>query len=53
MVVIKWSEKVKGTGSNIDSPLCGVLYKEEDNYCISLVRNRPRCQDELLHLVQR
>ena len=29
MVVIKWSDKVEGSGDNIDSPLCGVLYKEE------------------------
>ena len=31
MVVIKWSEKVEGSGDNIYSPLCGGLYKEEDN----------------------
>ena len=30
MAVIKWSEKVEGSGDNIDSPLCGRLYKEED-----------------------
>ena len=29
MVVIKWSDKVEGSGDNIDSSLCGVLYKEE------------------------
>ena len=29
MAVIKWSDKVEGSGDNIDSPLCGVLYKEE------------------------
>ena len=29
MVVIKWSDKVEGSGDNIYSPLCGVLYKEE------------------------
>ena len=34
MVVIKWSEKVEGSGDNIDSPLCGGLYKEEDNYLV-------------------
>ena len=28
MVVVKWSEKVEGSGGNIDSPLCGGLYKE-------------------------
>ena len=31
MVVIKWSEKEKGSGDNIDSPLCGGFYKEEDD----------------------
>ena len=32
MVVIKCSEKVKGYGDNIYSPLCGGLYKEEEDY---------------------
>ena len=27
-VVIKWSDKVEGSGDNIDSPMCGGLYKE-------------------------
>ena len=31
MVVVKWSDKVEGSGDNIDPPLCGGLYKEEDN----------------------
>ena len=31
MVVVKWSDKVEGSGDNIDSPLCGGLYKEEDS----------------------
>ena len=31
MVVIKWSENVEGLGNNIDSLLCGGLYKEEDD----------------------
>ena len=35
MVVIKWSEKVEGSGDNIDSPLCGGLYKEEDDYLVT------------------
>ena len=26
MVVVKWSDKVEGSGDNIDSPLCGGLY---------------------------
>ena len=29
--IIKWSENVEGYGDNIDSPLCGGLYKEEDD----------------------
>ena len=31
MVVVKWSDKVEGSGDNIDSPLCGGLYKEEEH----------------------
>ena len=31
MVIIKRSEKVEGSGDNIYSPLCGVLYNEEDD----------------------
>ena len=31
MVVIKYSEKVEESGDNINSPLCGGLYKEEDD----------------------
>ena len=31
MVVVKWSDKVEGSGNNIDSPLYGGLYKEEDD----------------------
>ena len=30
MVVVKWSDKVEGSGDNIDSSLCGGLYKEEE-----------------------
>ena len=30
MVVFKWSYKVERSGDNIDSPLCGGLYKEEE-----------------------
>ena len=29
MVVVKWSDKVEGSGDDIDSPMCGGLYKEE------------------------
>ena len=31
MVVVKWSDKVEAYGDNIDSPLCGGLYKEEEH----------------------
>ena len=31
MVVVKWSDKVEGSGDNIDLPLCGGLYKEEED----------------------
>ena len=29
MLVVKWSDKVEGSGDDINSPLCGGLYKEE------------------------
>ena len=29
MVVVKWSDKVEGSGDNIYSPLCIGLYKKE------------------------
>ena len=29
MAVVKWSDKVEGSGDNVYSPLCGGLYKEE------------------------
>ena len=31
MVVVKWSDKVEGSGDNIYAPLCGGLYKGEDD----------------------
>ena len=31
MVVVKWSDKVEGSGDDIYSPLCGGLYKEEED----------------------
>ena len=34
MVVIKWSDKVEGSVDNIDYPLCGGLYKEEEGYLV-------------------
>ena len=35
MLVAKWSDKFEGSGDNIDSPLCGGLYKEEENSLVS------------------
>ena len=34
MVVVKWSDKVEGSVENIDAPLWGRLYKEEDNFLV-------------------
>ena len=34
MLVVKWLDKVEGYGDNIDPPLCGGLYKEQDNYLV-------------------
>ena len=31
MLVVKQSENVEGSRDNIDSPLCGGLYKEEED----------------------
>ena len=31
MAVVKWPDKVEGSGDNIYSPLCGGLYKEEED----------------------
>ena len=31
MVVVKCSDNLEGLIENIDAPLCGGLYKEEDN----------------------
>ena len=31
IVVIRWSDKVEGSVDNIYSPLCGGLYKEEED----------------------
>ena len=41
MVVVKWSDKVEGSGNNIDAPLCGGLYKEEDDYLVPLSGTDP------------
>ena len=35
MVVVKGPDKVEGSGDNIDSPLCGRLYKEKDGYIVT------------------
>ena len=35
MVVVKWSEKAEGYGDNIDPPLCGGLYKEDDDSLVT------------------
>ena len=35
MVMIKCPENVEGYGDNIDSPLCGGLYKEEDDSLVN------------------
>ena len=35
MLVVKWSDKVEGSGDNIDAPLSGGLYKEEDNSLVT------------------
>ena len=34
MLVVKFPDKVEGSGDNIDALLCGGLYKEEDNYLV-------------------
>ena len=35
MVFVKWSDKVEGYGENIDSPLFGGLYKEEEDSLVT------------------
>ena len=34
MVVIKWSDTIKGPRVKVDGPLCGSLYKEDCGYVI-------------------
>ena len=41
MVVVKWSDKVEGSGDDIDQPLCGGLYKEDED---SLVPGQEQIQ---------
>ena len=45
MVVIKWSEKVEGSGDNINSPLCGGLYKEEEDSLVPCSGTDPDNED--------
>ena len=35
MVIVTWSYKVEGYKDNIDAPLCGRLYKEEDDSLVT------------------
>ena len=35
MSVVKWSDMVEDSEENIDSPLCGGLYKEKENYLVT------------------
>ena len=41
MVVVKFSGKVLVSGYNIDSPLYGLLYKEEDDSLLPLSEKDP------------
>ena len=41
MLVVKWSDKVEGYGHNIDSPLCGGLYKEDEDSLVPLSGTDP------------
>ena len=41
MVVVKWSDKVEGSGDDIYSPLCGGLYKEEEDSLLPLSGTDP------------
>ena len=34
MVFVECSDKLEGSGDNIDSPLCSGLYTEEDYYLV-------------------
>ena len=53
MVVIKWSDAIKRPIIKVEGPLCGGFIKGRSWVYSSLIRNRPRCQSEFLHLVQR
>ena len=41
MVVVKCSDKVEGSGDNIYSPLCGGLYKEEEDSLVPWLGTDP------------
>ena len=41
MVVFKWSDKVEGYGDDIDSPLCGGLYNEEEDSLVTWSETDP------------
>ena len=34
MVVIKWSDTIKGPRVKLDGPLCGGLYREDHGYIV-------------------
>ena len=52
MVIVKWSYKVEGLWDKIDSPLCGVLYKEEEKSIVPWSVSDPDAKT-IFHLVQR
>ena len=35
MTVLNWSEKVEGLRHKTDAPVCGGLYKDEENYIVT------------------
>ena len=37
MVVVKWSDKVEGSGDKVNATLCGRLYKEEENHLVTII----------------
>ena len=41
MVVIKWSDAIKGPRVKVDGPLYGVLYKEDHLYIIHFLGTDP------------
>ena len=53
MVVVNWSDKMNGSGDNIDAPLCGGLYIEEDHSLVPWSGTDPYDKMVFFHLVQR